>query len=244
MEAGASLISNDEGDITRQARFEQLRQVVLGGSLTNEEQRYMKILLAGINVDIIGELPIELVGHIAELLDLHHFITCLRVSRRWRDKLLSVPVVTAVMDKYCPSLRQVRDDQVDSEQYLKILHKIGRSRWACFRSTLAKPFSWKNESYFRLDPTYQNEHEDMRMAYERFAGPSDEPDPDGLTHLSALYSHGKIAWLAKQRIVVVDDLLSRTRKLFKVSTGPLVSPTLQLLAFGNKLVVGAMDRLL
>ncbi|KAI0385458.1 hypothetical protein F5Y04DRAFT_268840 [Hypomontagnella monticulosa] len=231
--------------MTRQARFGQLRQVVFGGSLASEELRYLKILLSRVNTDIIGELPIELVGQIAELLDLHVFIACLRVSRRWRDKLLSVPVIVPVMNKYRPSLRQSGDSQVDPDQYLKILHKIGRSRWGYFQSNLAKPFSWRNESYFRLDPLYyQNHQEDILSAYERFGGPSDDPELDGLAYLRALYSHGKIAWLAKQRIVVVDNLRSRARKLFKVSTGPLVGPTLQLLAFGDKLIVGSMDRLL
>lgn len=234
-----------EGGISNPARFAQLRQLVAGGSLTSEEHRYLKILLSKTNIDIISELPIEIVGQITDFLDLHQYVACLAVSRRWRDKFLSTPVIRAVVNRFCPSLRPVSGDTQDSpEDSLRVLHKVGRVRWACVQSSFAKPFSWEHESFFKLDPVYHGSNADTSTAYAQFGRHHDDPEPNSLAYWDALYSNGKIAWLAKRRIVVVDSLWSRTRKVFNVPTGPLVGPALQLLALGNRLIVGSMDRLL
>ncbi|KAI1091475.1 hypothetical protein F5B19DRAFT_458505 [Rostrohypoxylon terebratum] len=238
-----------EGDVAldHQARLAQLRQIVLGSPLTKEEHRYLKILLAGASTDIIGELPVELVKQIADLLDLRDFVTCLAVSRRWREKFLSAPIINAITDEECPSLRQIpTDNPLDSNQCLKVLHRIGRMRHLCCESYFEKSFSWQDESYFKLDPEYHGHHEDVSTAYAQFDCHSDqEPDfPPNQQDYQPLYCNGRIAWRPWARIIAVDNLWSRTRKIFTPPNGPLVHPECELRALGDKLVIVSMDRLL
>ncbi|KAI2467785.1 hypothetical protein F4781DRAFT_423086 [Annulohypoxylon bovei var. microspora] len=233
-----------EEEVDCQARLAQLRQFVLGGSLTDEELRYVKALLSRVNIDIIGELPIELVKQITKLLDLRDFVTCLAVSRRWRDKLLSTHIINAITNKLCPSLGQISiGTSLDPKECLKVLRKIGRLRSTFFESSLEKPFSWQYESYFKLDPEYHGHHEDMSAAYAQF-GYQSGPEPSNRAFLSALYSNGRLAWLPKSRIIAIDNLWSRTRKVFIAPNGPLVSPVCQLQALGDRLLIVSMDRLL
>ncbi|KAI1099632.1 hypothetical protein F4804DRAFT_76461 [Jackrogersella minutella] len=226
-----------------QGSLAQLRQFILGGSLTSEEHRYLKVLLSEVHVDIIGELPIELVRQIALLLDLRDLVACLAVSKRWRAKLLSTPVIKDITLSLCPSLGHTTGTPFNPNECLKILHKIGRSQYACFQSSFTKQFAWQNESYFKLDPEYHGHHEDMAAAYAQF-GNYPDPEPDNFAYCRALYSNGKIAWAPKPRVIVVDSLWSRTRKVFTASTGPLGFPAIKLKALGDKLVVGAMGHLL
>ncbi|KAI1206220.1 uncharacterized protein F4807DRAFT_241622 [Annulohypoxylon truncatum] len=230
------------GDVDRQTRLAQLRQFVMDGSLTNEEHRYVKILLSRVNIDIISELPIELVAQIADFLGLRDFVTCLAVSRRWRGKFLSI--INAVTDELCPSLRHISmGTPLDPNECLKTLHRIGRLHRHFFESSLEKSFSWQNESYFKLDPEYHGRHKDMSAAYAQF---DCQPDlePDSSAYENALYSHGRIAWQPWPRIIVVDNLWSRTRKVFTSPKGPLVHPECKLQALGDRLVIASMDRLL
>lgn len=228
-----------------QTRLSQLRQIVLGSSLTEKELRYLKILLSSVHVDIISELPIELVRLIVELFDMKDFFKCLAVSRRWRDKLLSDSIMDVVVDTFYPSLRRKSGDIKLTKDYeLVALCKIGRRRYGDICGTLQRLFRWKSESFFKLDPNYHGSHEDPSSVYTHFGLDNEDSDLDSEAWRTALYSDGKIAWRAKPHTVIVDDLLSRTRKIFNIPTGPLISATLQMLALGNQLVVGAMDHLL
>ncbi|KAI1460968.1 hypothetical protein F4805DRAFT_351141 [Annulohypoxylon moriforme] len=232
------------GDVDYHMRLSQLRQFISGHSLTKEEYRYIKILLSRVNTDIISELPIELVEQISELLDLSDFVTCLAVSKRWRDKFLSTPIINSITDRFHPSLRQMsKGTPLDPNECLKILHTIGRLRQPRLESTLEKSFSWQYESYFKLDPDYHGHHEDTSAAYAQFDCQFDhEQDPSA--HGTALYSNGKIAWRPSPRIIVVDNLWSRTRKVFTSPHGPLVHPDCKLRALGDRLVIASVDRLL
>ncbi|KAI5864364.1 hypothetical protein GGS23DRAFT_595996 [Durotheca rogersii] len=239
-----ALFSDSTGrGFDRNARLAQLRQFICNASLTTEERRYLKILLSGSGVDIIGELPIELVKQIAGLLDLPHFVTCLAVSRRWRDKFLSNSVLGDVVTKFCPSWERRASGDVRGGicAPLEALHRIGRARWECFQASLVKPFSWEHESYFKLDPTYHGNDEDVSAAYARF-NQSPVEDLGSTACWNALYANGKIAWRAKTHTIVVDCLWSRTRKIFEVPRGPLHSPLVLLRALGNRLAVCVLDR--
>ncbi|KAI1408125.1 hypothetical protein F5Y13DRAFT_113280 [Hypoxylon sp. FL1857] len=239
-------LSKAEENMSGQARLPQLRQFVFDSSLTRDELRYMKILLSRVHIDIIGELPIELVRRIAQLLDLDHFVACLAVSRRWRDKFLSAPVICAVLNKFSSLGQAAGSTQISPDECLKALHRIGRARWNFSQSSLRKEYSWVHEAYFIPDPDYHGDYEDMSIVYAQFSRPGD-PDrnnPNPYASEFAMYSNGKIAWLARPHIVVVDNLWSRTRKIFNVPAGPLIGPVLELLALGDRLVVSAIDRLL
>ncbi|KAI1139966.1 hypothetical protein F5Y05DRAFT_337381 [Hypoxylon sp. FL0543] len=245
MESTDLSLSREAGHMSFQPRLVQLRQFASASSLTGEELRYVKLLLSRVHIDIIGELPIELLRQIAGFLDLHHFAACLAVSRRWRNKFLSASVIRAVLDKFCSSLGQVDSStQISPGECLEALHRIGRLRWKCFQSSLTKEYTWKEESYFRPDPDYHGNYEDISTVYAQFSRQDQDPRPNRGAYKTAMYSNGKIAWRAKPHVVVVDDLWLRTRKIFDVPTGLLVGPTIQLLALGNRLVVGAVDRLL
>ncbi|KAI8957935.1 hypothetical protein F5Y11DRAFT_337874 [Daldinia sp. FL1419] len=242
MDPPTSSFNTADECVDRLERLAKLRLFISGGLLTRDEQRYIKVLLSDVKADIIDELPIEIVRLIVQLLDLPDFVSCLAVSRRWREKLLSLPVIGLVAEELCPSLAHSRD-QVTADSYLNALHRIGRLRWKSCYSVLVKDFSWKYESYFKLDPTHHSNHNEPSTVYAQFSH-DDNPEPDYNAYRTALYCHGKIAWIAKSRIVVVDDLWTRTRKIFTIPTGALIGPTLELLALGDRLVVGAVNRTL
>ncbi|KAL7624241.1 hypothetical protein AAE478_005800 [Parahypoxylon ruwenzoriense] len=231
-----------EGDIDPHARLAQLHRLISGGFLSIAEHRYLKILLSRYTIDVISELPIELVEKIALLLDLRDFVACLAVSRQWRDKLLSDSVLGAVVNKSRPSLvRASGDIQVTKHECLQNLHMIGRARWSCFQTSLAKPFTWEHESYFRLDPSYHGNHEDTLAVYAQFSRIF-STDTSEQAYWNALYAHGKIAWRPKCYTVVVDCLWSKTRKIFEVPNGHLISPFVLVRALGDRLLVCVLDR--
>ncbi|OTA91744.1 hypothetical protein M434DRAFT_32496 [Hypoxylon sp. CO27-5] len=245
MDLRDSPLNRAKEPVDHQARLLQLRRFVTDSSLTSEERRYMKILLSQNPTNTVCDFPIELVRQIAELLDLHHFAACLAVSRRWRDKFLSAPVIDAILDKFCSWPKQVASPiQIDSDERLRALHQIGRARWQCFQSSLEKDFCWTHESYFKLDPDYHGNHEDTSSIYARFSHHDHDAELFMVHFWNRIYCGGKIAWLVKPHVVVVDNLWSRTRKILDMPNGPLIGPRLHLLAFGNRLVVCTIDRLL
>ncbi|KAI2632274.1 hypothetical protein GGR54DRAFT_27297 [Hypoxylon sp. NC1633] len=244
MESQFSSLEREQTGEDSAARLVQIRQLV--SSLNSYECRYMKILLPrDLTINIIGGLPIELVRQIAELLSLRDFFVCLTVSRRWRDKLLSTPVIGDMLRKFAPSSWQLLgDNRISLDESLQALSKRGRARWGHKYSNLEKPFSWEDESYFKLDPTYH----DIAAGYAKFGrdgGPQDEDDDliDPM-YMTPIYSNGKIAWLAQRHFVVVDNLWTQTRKVYTVSRGPLLGPVLRILALGDRLLVGCLDRIL
>ncbi|KAK6955735.1 hypothetical protein Daesc_003378 [Daldinia eschscholtzii] len=224
-------------------RLTELRLFFSSRTFTKDEYRYMKIVLSKINVDIIGDLPLEMVRQISQLLDLHEFVLCLAVSKPWRSRLLSSAVLRTITDRFCPSLTH-SSNQYDPVVFLDALHRIGRSRWGCFQAALAKEFSWEHESYFKLDPMCHDNNHNVSAVYAQFGHYHDDPEPYDQAYTNALYSHGRIAWLAKPRVVVVDNLWTRTRKIFNRPTGPLSGPKLQILALGDRLVVGTVHGLI
>ncbi|KAI0130773.1 hypothetical protein F4814DRAFT_142587 [Daldinia grandis] len=236
-------LSTAGGDADLPERLIKLRLLLSDGSLTNQECRYMKILLSTINVDAIKEFPVEIVAQIAQHLDLHEFVRCLAVSKYWRGKFLSLAIISDTIRRYCPSLEFSRNSE-GVNKCLNTLHRMGRLRWQSGQAYLRKEFFWEHESYFKLDPIYHSNHDTTSAVYSQFGHYPDDPKPDGQAYQSALYSRGKIAWRSKPRIVVVDNLWLRTRKIFTMPTGALVGVSLQIIALGNRLVVGTMSRIL
>ncbi|KAI1084053.1 hypothetical protein F5B20DRAFT_526527 [Whalleya microplaca] len=233
-------------DYTRRIK---IRQFISGLSPTAQEARYLRRLVSEIKTDVIGELPVELARQIADLLDLQDYVACLAVSRSWRNKFLSEPAISAIMNRYCPfldpflkqpsqSVLETRDDE-----RLKILHRIG---WAnsskSLKVFLEQTYDWRDTTYFKLDQEYHGE--DLSRVYSRFNRKQDDVDPEGPMCLRSLYSWGKIAWCHEERFIVVSSLWSRTRKLFAAPSGPIAGPRLQLFALGNTLVVGAINNVL
>lgn len=232
------------GEDNLQPRFAKLRRFISDNSFSLEELRYLRILLFEHRVDIVGELPIELVIQVAEFLDLSDLAACSAVSRRWREVFLSSPVLSALMNIFYPSFaHRSREIQATQKESLEALRRVKRARDGQDGFHFSKRFEWEHESYFKLDPEYHNNHEDIPATYAQYNLDNDDPEPDGVSASGALYSNGKIAWRPKRHIIVVDSFLSRTRKIFSVPAGSLVSPELRLVAMGDQLVVGSIDRL-
>ncbi|OTB04248.1 hypothetical protein M426DRAFT_11871 [Hypoxylon sp. CI-4A] len=215
--------------------FAELRQLVHGGSLADEELRYLKFLLADSHIDIIAKLPIELLLKIAEYLDLHHFVNCLAVSRQWRNKFLSPSIIGAITRDFHPSLTGLPQGyQVNPDACLNTVHKLGRARWRCFQSTFRTPFALEDETYFKLDPVLHGHHD----AYAELASVDRGRSPcvDALQ-----YANGIVAWLTRPWVLVLDNLWTRSRKLFKLPSSP-GSISSSIAALGDKLVVCSIDR--
>ncbi|XXG96930.1 hypothetical protein Hte_003221 [Hypoxylon texense] len=225
-------------DADLQPRFGKLRRFISDNSFSRQELRYLKLLIAEPRIDIIDELPIELVIQVAEFLNLSDFAACSAVSRRWREVFLSGPVLGAVTNIFCPSFaHRSRAAPATQEEHLEALRRIERSQCAMNTFHFSKYFEWSSESYFRLDPEYHNNNQDISATYAQY-NLGDSVEAPG-----ALYSSGKIAWRPKRHVIVVDSFWSRTRKIFSVPAGSLISPELRLVAMGDQLVVGSIDRL-
>ncbi|KAI1781253.1 hypothetical protein F4818DRAFT_33532 [Hypoxylon cercidicola] len=231
-------------DVDLQPRFTKLRQFVSGNSFSAQELRYLKILLSEHGIDVVGELPIELVIHVAELLDLSDFTACLAVSRRWREVFLSSPVLGALVNIFCPSfahrsgsIQTTKDESVEALRRIKRARCAGSGPWH-----FSNNFQLQDESYFKLDPEYHNNHQEVSATYAQYNLENNGPEPLPSLALGTLYSSGKVAWQPKPLVVVVDSFWSRTRKIFSVPAGSLISSELGLLTMGNQLVVGSMDR--
>ncbi|KAI1767027.1 hypothetical protein GGR53DRAFT_518643 [Hypoxylon sp. FL1150] len=227
-----------------ETRLTQLRQFISNSSLSREEVRYLRILLSESRLDIVGELPTELVIQVAKSLDLSDFAACTAVSRRWRELFLSSPVIGHFVNRFCPSFAY-RSGGIEAtpEEGLETLRKVERARRRlCINA--AKYFQWKHESDFQLDPEYHPNHKDVSATYAQYDIDGDDPEPDLSCLTGATYSSGKVAWRPKRHIIVVDSFWSRTRKIFSAPTGSVVSPELKLLTMGNQLVVGSLDHLL
>ncbi|KAH9990542.1 hypothetical protein F4779DRAFT_623793 [Xylariaceae sp. FL0662B] len=229
-----------DGDIHR-LRIKQIRSFILDLSPSPQEVRYLKNLLSGFKVDIIGELPVEIVRQIAELLELRHYVTCLAVSKSWRNKFLSEPVIGAMVNRYCPFLDQSSDRAKGTQDdRLKELRRIGCANWG--KPVWVRDYFWVDEQpHFNVEEEYHGNDEDIGSLFSQSAGEEIYDGPDGS---DALYSCSKIAWCPKDRVVEVMSLWSRRAKFFTTPNGPIAGPRLKLLALGNTLVVGAISHLL
>ncbi|KAI2625471.1 hypothetical protein GGS21DRAFT_530971 [Xylaria nigripes] len=213
----------------------ELRQLVFGDNpLTREEHRYMKTLLSCVHVDLIGELPLELVAFVAMHLELKDFVCCLRVSKTWRKLFLSDPVMTPYARQMWPALT---NGEVNQCNFLATLSKVG---WAsyCFRGHAKQSHSeivrWDARSHYKLDSEFHSRNDNLPHDYTEYYGPRPSP----------VYAFGKVAWSPYSYFMVVDDLRLKTRKVFTPPSGTMRGSSLELQALGSRLVVGTIDRLL
>ncbi|GAP85585.1 putative cyclin-like F-box [Rosellinia necatrix] len=221
------------------ARLAELRRFIfIESGRTLEEFRYVKVLLSNIHTDLIGDLPLELVVSIAVELEPEEFASCLYVSKAWRRRFLSDPVITAYARDFWPA---IIDGPVDRATFLTILAK---DVWAFYTHPpmmLPRPdqVTWDNTAGYRFDPAFHNPTDEIIQIYNEFSGPL---IVNGAS--SPLYSSGKVAWRPLSWIVAVDDLREQTRKLFTPPSGLTHGNELVLRALGSKLVVGTINRLL
>ncbi|KAI1820936.1 hypothetical protein F4861DRAFT_521140 [Xylaria intraflava] len=220
----------------------ELRQLVFGdNAFTKRELRYIKYLLSDLYIDLIGELPVELVAMIAMHLRPTDFAHCLRVSRVWRQVFLSGPVMGAYARQMWPALIR---DVVNPSNFLGNLSRLG---WAFygFQRPAEKAHTelvrWDNKSHYELDPGYHSRPDTLPDAYVQYQRGSDT-----IARCSARYAFGKVAWQVSVSMaaIAVDDLRLKTRKIFTPPSGIMHGSRLELRALGSRLVIATIDRLL
>ncbi|KAI1125725.1 hypothetical protein F5Y10DRAFT_246433 [Nemania abortiva] len=223
-------------------RFAELRQLVLGGDgLSRDEIRYLRLLLPDVHTDPVDELPLEIVIMIVlQLQDLRDFARCLCVSKVWRRRLLSDAVMTAYAKRRWPALI---DGAVNRRDFLGTLWKFG---WVFDTSpgrVEMESVAWDGTTHYQLDPVFHDRLDDLPTAYTQHPRQNPrEPDSPPING-SALYFSGKVAWRFNGCLVIIDDLRSKTRKIFTLPSGVRHGLVLRLHALGSRLIVATLDRL-
>ncbi|KAI1262281.1 hypothetical protein F5Y18DRAFT_155147 [Xylariaceae sp. FL1019] len=220
-------------------RLVEIRDSFSAFSLSPSEARYLKMLCSSIKTDVIRDLPVEIVGLISLHLDDVDLANCLRVSKAWRGKLLSDHVIRMYGRAGWPNLCICSTIETPSS-FIEALIRVGwfrrRCRYMQESSSLGDPRKL-SISELPLDTEYHPSAEDVPSIYLEHS----QKKPSGPPFF---YSHGKAAWCPESQFVCVDDLRLRTRKVFTPPSGILHGQRLALEAFGSKLAVATIGRLI
>ncbi|TRX94709.1 hypothetical protein FHL15_004481 [Xylaria flabelliformis] len=228
-------------------RYSELRQLVLGDNgLTPEEARYVKFLLYDMHTDLISELPLELIVLVALELELHEFQHCLSVSKAWRRRFLSDSVILAYANRRWPA---IIDGVMTQSRFLEILTELrvtpsgSLENGMIYRNSrqwlVAEEVRFDNKTHFTLDPVFHSQLSNVPDVYTRYS-----MDPDGIEKLTPFYASGKVAWHIPGRAILIDDLRSKTRKVFTPPSGTMRGSSLELRSLGSRLAIGTINRLL
>ncbi|KAI0432289.1 hypothetical protein F5Y09DRAFT_339793 [Xylaria sp. FL1042] len=219
-------------------RLPELRQLVFDQGLSREEIRYLRLLLSDTRPDPIGELPLEIIALIVLHLSLKEFACCLRMSKVWRERFLSQPVMAVYAERHWPAMI---NGAVNRCNFLGALSKLGWGDYGFknFYKYDAEVVPWDRTSQYELDSVFHNQLGNLPDAYTQYS-----IDGDDFIRDTALYTSGKVAYHLCGCIVVVDDLKSNTRKVLTPPSGMMYGLALKLHALGSRLVVGSIDRLL
>ncbi|KAI0116403.1 hypothetical protein GGR51DRAFT_501217 [Nemania sp. FL0031] len=221
-------------------RFSEFRQFVhRDGGLTREEARYLRFLLYDLRTDLIGESPLEIVIMIALHLPLNELTRCLRVSKVWRQQFLAGPVMAAYARANWPAMI---DGEVNQQDFLATLSRFG---WVCYYTlpfideVASEVVPWFSPTHYQLDPAFHARADELSSDYTQ----AWERQQQGEAETSALYFSGKLAWCLNNRLIIIDDFRSKTRKIFTVPSGVRHGLALKLQAFGSRLAIAVVDRL-
>ncbi|KAI0478776.1 hypothetical protein GGR56DRAFT_631705 [Xylariaceae sp. FL0804] len=119
--------------------------------------------------------------------------------------------------------------------------KMARPAFARFQDA-TKTYPYEDGTLFRSDDPAQVDG--IPALFRRFHNRDGNGPRSRHTRPTCLYSAGKVAWHPGDCVVVVDDLRTMTRASFAVPNGPMIAPHIELVAFGNKLVIGRLGHLL
>ncbi|KAI0457159.1 hypothetical protein F5B21DRAFT_464596 [Xylaria acuta] len=218
-------------------RFAEFRQLLFGGDgLTPEEARYLKLLLSDIHTDLIGELPLEIVTLVALELQLDDFVCCLRVSKLWRQRFLSDSVTSAYARHRWPAMI---DGVVNRSRFLETLLELTCVLYNYRKSVATEHVLFDSRAHYTLDPVFHNQSDNLPNVYMRYF-----TDARSQSGCSAFYTSGKVASHLCGCVIVIDDLRSKTRKIFTPPSGAMHGSALKLQSLGSRLVIGTIDRLL
>ncbi|KAI0392471.1 hypothetical protein F5Y17DRAFT_357174 [Xylariaceae sp. FL0594] len=216
----------------------ELRQLISSLSLTREEILFLRLLFLDVQRDLIADLPIELIAMIALHLEMGDIARCLRVSKTWRAKFLSDAVILPFARREWPAIVRGNTTPSDAQAFLSRFGSILAS-YDCWRSGSGDPtfVRWDNAADIGLDPVVHSTaddppHTDIRL------------EVDG-GRLAVMYAFGKVAFCPPDSFrVVVDDIVSMTRKVLESRESMVGGSHLRLHAVGSKLVVTSVGRLL
>lgn len=215
---------------------EALRQLV--GSLKPGQIRHLKLLLDNrYVVDLMVELPLELICLVASHLDPVDYRACLCVSKEWRHRFLAEPLWRTVMDSnfhILPVQAKAHDTCVDFDTFRKHLRRV-----ACRSSGVA-------QRQFKVSMT-----EDFVFPPENSSAPYHPSNPLGdapSANLAwwdcpyMLYADGKVAWgHLGVGSVVLDCLRTGVRSIVPSPVTHIQAGNHnKLLALGDQLVVWAV----
>ncbi|KAI1312723.1 hypothetical protein F5Y03DRAFT_390422 [Xylaria venustula] len=217
--------------------FAKLRQLVVDLSLTSEEIRYLRLMLPNTHPDPITELPMELVVLVVLQLELPEVACCLGVSKGWRERFLSHAVIAAYAKRRFPALV---NGAMNPSGFLSAIRNLG---WAKYYT------DWPREDllydhnqrlrHHELDPILHDEPTNVPSAYREY----DRID-HSLEPIESFYASGKVAFHLCSCVVVIDNLASKTRKVFTPPSGVMHGSELRLRALGSRLAIGSIGRLL
>ncbi|KAI0865355.1 hypothetical protein F4860DRAFT_509894 [Xylaria cubensis] len=234
--------------MSRSPRYSELRQLVFDDNgLTLEEARYLKFLLYDIHTDLISDLPLELIILVALELELHDFHHCLHVSKAWRRRFLSDSVMLAYANRRWPALI---DGVMIQSRFLEVLMKLRVTppdTYGCYRKQwrVAEEVRFDNKTHFTLDPVFHSQLSNVPDVYTRYSiEPDGTEEPDGIEKPTPFYAYGKVAWHIPGCAIIIDDLRSKTRKVFTPPSGTMRGSSLELRSLGSRLAIGTIDRLL
>lgn len=244
----ASSLSRKLNELEPNQRTPNLLNLI--SSLTISELRLLRsrLITVDFRTDIISRLPVELQLCVVDYISSSDVLSYINVSRTWRQIWLQDKIINHVVDNWYPGLFKLDEKHEDTETYgrrkaafLRMLQRDSRRSKGKFRSVLFHGFRLGDEDYFKLDESL---HPSGKYADFLSTTPSDR----GLGGVLYYYRDGKLAWNPSTRpapdngVIVLDDLRTRTRKMFKAPGALMAALWISLRALGDKLVVGVDSR--
>ncbi|KAB5585775.1 hypothetical protein GE09DRAFT_37798 [Coniochaeta sp. 2T2.1] len=231
--------------------------------LTHQEVRDLATLLsrADFRTDIVSRLPPELrinvAGHFGEV----DVLCLLNVSKQWRAMWLQRDLLSIVSEQ-CRYLDWSLFDGVDfghsPEQWTTRQYELIRLRRCRFlgrfssaivvRHDVGDGHAWLNTG---LDlagvfPVPSSGKSEAAPLFSRTEAPSIQHKPIG----GSLYEDGRLVWVTDTLpspdniLVVVEDLRSRTKRIYRNPSVIQYGPGFELKAIGDKLLVAGVARVM
>jgi len=231
--------------------------------LTHQEVRDLMAGLSKVEMqtDILSRLPPELRLNIAGQLGNFDVFPLLNVSRHWRAMWLQPDMLRIAAD-HCRyiDLSLLTDETsggIIPEEWIALQYEILRRRRRRFlgrfssatvvRHDIGDGHEWL-EGGLKLIGVYP-----ARTAGDFYLGGLSSREVSSLTHSSvgsSLYHSGRLAWLPEnlprpdQSLVVIEDLYSKTKRVFRSPSIVQYGRDLELKALGDKLVVAGTSRVM
>ncbi|KAI0020423.1 hypothetical protein F4780DRAFT_371992 [Xylariomycetidae sp. FL0641] len=222
-----------------------IRRFLLDNHLSSAEVRYAKILLSSFAADPISELPIELLAVIASYLDSHEIAACLAVSKTWRGRFLSGSVTRSFRRSQWPCLWE---DGIDQARFITLLQQVNRawSRLPRCHFQRRSPLELDSLKFDLNELGPQGlRHRTRRYPAHPALGTVPATQESLELPMTALYSHGKVAFPVPRRShVVLEHLSSKEQQTFSVPNGLLAGSEFELRALGSRLIVGNLNNTL